>query len=142
MWCGLCCPRQQEASASECSCIHALALGWRSVQVVEDGNGNVKIKCPNAGKDFAAEEISALVLRKLTGDAAKFLNDKVDKAVITVSGQRSGERVGQGRGGVQRCRAAFLEMGGCRLSGAVGAKRAVPTAALVSQSQQGQPAGV
>jgi hypothetical protein len=44
----------------------------------------VKIKCPNAGKDFAPEEISAQVLRKLTGDAAKFLNDSVDKAVITV----------------------------------------------------------
>lgn len=53
-------------------------------QVTEDGNGNVKIKCPNAGKDFAPEEISAQVLRKLTGDAAKFLNDSVDKAVITV----------------------------------------------------------
>jgi molecular chaperone DnaK len=52
--------------------------------VTEDGNGNVKIKCPNAGKDFAPEEISAQVLRKLTGDAAKFLNDSVDKAVITV----------------------------------------------------------
>lgn len=52
--------------------------------MTEDGNGNVKIKCPNAGKDFAPEEISAQVLRKLTGDAAKFLNDSVDKAVITV----------------------------------------------------------
>ncbi|KAG2429224.1 hypothetical protein HXX76_010994 [Chlamydomonas incerta] len=52
-------------------------------QVVEDG-GNVKIKCPNAGKDFAPEEISAQVLRKLVADAAKFLNDKVEKAVITV----------------------------------------------------------
>lgn len=27
--------------------------------VIQDGSGNVKIKCPNAGKDFAAEEISA-----------------------------------------------------------------------------------
>jgi hypothetical protein len=52
--------------------------------VIEDGNGNVKIKCPNANKDFAPEEISAQVLRKLTGDAAKFLNDSVGKAVITV----------------------------------------------------------
>nr|CAA65356.1 heat shock protein 70B [Chlamydomonas reinhardtii] len=52
-------------------------------RVIEDG-GNVKIKCPNAGKDFAPEEISAQVLRKLTEDAAKFLNDKVEKAVITV----------------------------------------------------------
>lgn len=53
-------------------------------RVIEDGNGNVKIKCPNAGKDFAPEEISAQVLRKLTGDASKFLNDTVGKAVITV----------------------------------------------------------
>ena len=36
----------------------------------------MKIQCPNAGKEFAAEEISALVLRKLVDDSAKFLNDK------------------------------------------------------------------
>jgi len=53
-------------------------------RVVEDGAGNVKIACPNAGKDFAAEEISAAVLRKLVDDASKFLNDKVERAVITV----------------------------------------------------------
>ena len=53
-------------------------------KVVEDGAGNVKIACPNAGKDFAAEEISAAVLRKLVDDASKFLNDKVERAVITV----------------------------------------------------------
>ena len=47
------------------------------LQVKEDSAGNVKILCPNAGKDFAAEEISAQVLRKLVDDAAKFLNDKV-----------------------------------------------------------------
>ena len=51
---------------------------------VVDENSNVKIKSPNAGKNFAPEEISALVLRKLTDDAAKFLNAKVAKAVITV----------------------------------------------------------
>ena len=54
-----------------------LRLSIVPLQVVEDNNGNVKIKCPNAGKEFAAEEISSQVLRKLTGDAAKFLNDKV-----------------------------------------------------------------
>ena len=43
----------------------------------EDSSGNVKIASSNAGKDFAAEEISAQVLRKLTDDAAKFLGDKV-----------------------------------------------------------------
>lgn len=47
------------------------------LQVKEDSTGNVKIASSNAGKDFAAEEISAQVLRKLTDDAAKFLNDKV-----------------------------------------------------------------
>jgi chaperone protein DnaK len=53
-------------------------------RVKEDSSGNVKIASSNAGKDFAAEEISAQVLRKLTDDAAKFLNDKVNRAVITV----------------------------------------------------------
>ncbi len=53
-------------------------------QLTSDAAGNVKIKSGHAGKDFAPEEISALVLRKLTGDATKFLNDKVEKAVITV----------------------------------------------------------
>jgi len=52
--------------------------------VNKDSNGNVKLDCPNASKEFAPEEISAQVLRKLTDDAAKFLNDKVEKAVITV----------------------------------------------------------
>jgi len=54
-------------------------------KVVEDSQGNVKIDCPNAGnKQFAAEEISAAVLRKLCDDASKFLGDTVTKAVITV----------------------------------------------------------
>lgn len=53
-------------------------------RVINDSNGNVKIASANAGKEFAPEEISALVLRKLTDDAAKFLGDKVGKAVITV----------------------------------------------------------
>lgn len=44
----------------------------------------MKIDCPNAGKKFAAEEISASVLRKLVDDASSFLNDTVGKAVVTV----------------------------------------------------------
>jgi molecular chaperone DnaK len=36
------------------------------------------------GRQYAPEEISALVLRKLTEDAAKFLGEKVTEAVITV----------------------------------------------------------
>ncbi|XP_073028757.1 stromal 70 kDa heat shock-related protein, chloroplastic-like [Primulina eburnea] len=55
-----------------------------SYHVVRDENGNVKLDCPAIGKQFAAEEISAQVLRKLVDDASKFLNDKVTKAVVTV----------------------------------------------------------
>ena len=52
-------------------------------RVVEDGSGNVKIASSNAKRDFAPEEISAQVLRKLTEDAAKFLNDTV-RALATL----------------------------------------------------------
>ncbi|KAM1531594.1 hypothetical protein TB2_038107 [Malus domestica] len=43
-----------------------------------------KAKEAKDGKQFAAEEISAQVLRKPVDDASKFLNGKVGKAVITV----------------------------------------------------------
>ncbi|MEX5636305.1 molecular chaperone DnaK [Parafrankia sp. FMc2] len=36
------------------------------------------------GREYAPEEISAMVLRKLADDAAKFLGEKVTEAVITV----------------------------------------------------------
>jgi molecular chaperone DnaK len=36
------------------------------------------------GKQYSPEEISALVLRKLAGDAGKFLGERVTEAVITV----------------------------------------------------------
>jgi molecular chaperone DnaK len=36
------------------------------------------------GKELAPEEVSALVLRKLAGDAGKFLGERVTEAVITV----------------------------------------------------------
>lgn len=47
-------------------------------------NGNVKLDCPQAAKQFAPEEISALVLRKLVDDASKYLGETVTQAVITV----------------------------------------------------------
>lgn len=53
---------------------------------VRDGtSGNVKLVSSNNGnKEYAPEEISAIVLRKLTEDASKFLNQPVENAVITV----------------------------------------------------------
>src|SRR6476646_3625472 len=47
-------------------------------------NGNVKIDSPAQGKQFAPEEISAQVLRKLVEDASKYLGETVTQAVITV----------------------------------------------------------
>ena len=44
----------------------------------------IKLDCPALGKQFAAEEISAQVLRKLTDDATKYLGESVQQAVITV----------------------------------------------------------
>ncbi len=47
-------------------------------------NGNVKIDSPALEKQFAPEEISAQVLRKLIEDASKYLGEQVTQAVITV----------------------------------------------------------
>lgn len=55
-----------------------------SYKVTEDEKQNVKIYCPVLDKYFSPEEISSQVLRKLTDDASKFLNEPVTKAVITV----------------------------------------------------------
>ncbi|MCP6759511.1 MAG: molecular chaperone DnaK [Fischerella sp. CENA71] len=54
-----------------------------SYKVVQSG-GNVKLDCPQAGKAFAPEEISAKVLRKLVEDASKYIGETVTQAVITV----------------------------------------------------------
>merc|ERR1712137_972021 len=44
----------------------------------------IKLDCPALGKQFAAEEISSQVLRKLVDDASKYLGETVTQAVITV----------------------------------------------------------
>jgi molecular chaperone DnaK len=44
----------------------------------------IKLDCPALNKQFAAEEISAQVLRKLADDASKYLGETVTQAVITV----------------------------------------------------------
>ncbi|MBD3882909.1 molecular chaperone DnaK [Phormidium tenue FACHB-886] len=51
---------------------------------VLNAGGNVKIDSPAQGKQFAPEEISAQVLRKLKEDASKYLGEDVTQAVITV----------------------------------------------------------
>ena len=55
-----------------------------SYKVLRDGNANVKLDCPAQSKQFAPEEISAQVLRKLVDDASKYLGETVTQAVITV----------------------------------------------------------
>ncbi|AFY75823.1 MAG: molecular chaperone DnaK [Hydrococcus sp. C42_A2020_068] len=55
-----------------------------SYKVLRDSTGNVKLDCPALGKQFAPEEISAQVLRKLVEDASKYLGEPVTQAVITV----------------------------------------------------------
>jgi hypothetical protein len=39
--------------------------------------GNIKIKCPRLQKEFAPEEISALVLRRLAEEASRYLGEEV-----------------------------------------------------------------
>ena len=53
-----------------------------SFDVVPGPDGAVRFKIQ--GRLYAPEEISALVLRKLVEDAAKFLGEKITEAVITV----------------------------------------------------------
>merc|ERR1711968_18389 len=44
----------------------------------------IKLDCPALGKQFATEELSAQVLRKLINDASDYLKESVKQAVITV----------------------------------------------------------
>ncbi len=52
--------------------------------VSTDNKINVKLNCPALNKNFAPEEISAQVLRKLVEDASTYLGQSVTQAVITV----------------------------------------------------------
>ena len=54
-----------------------------SYGVKASGNA-VKIDCPQMGKQFSPEEVSANVLRKLAEDASTYLGEKATQAVITV----------------------------------------------------------
>ncbi len=53
-----------------------------SYKVKEGPDGGCKVAIQ--GKDYAPEEISAMILRKLKEDAEKYLGEKVSSAVITV----------------------------------------------------------
>src|SRR5690348_539056 len=53
-----------------------------SYKVEKGPNDAVRIEI--RGKQYAPEEISALILRKLAEDAAKYLGERVNEAVITV----------------------------------------------------------
>lgn len=55
-----------------------------SYNIKTDANLNIKLECPALGKDFAPEEISAQVLRKLVEDASTYLGQSINQAVITV----------------------------------------------------------
>ena len=54
-----------------------------SYKVLNVGN-SVKLDCSAKGEQFAPEQISAEVLRKLKEDASKYLGEDVTQAVITV----------------------------------------------------------
>ncbi len=52
--------------------------------VRRDEDGNIRIRCPRLKKEFAPEEISAMILRKLAEEASRYLGEEVTGAVITV----------------------------------------------------------
>src|SRR5690348_15023722 len=60
----------------------ASELNAVSFDVVSGPDGAVRFQIQ--GRQYAPEEISALVLRKLVEDASKFLGEKINEAVITV----------------------------------------------------------
>ena len=55
-----------------------------SYPIKKDSTDNIKIQCASLKKEFAPEEISAQVLRKLVEDASKYLGETITQAVITV----------------------------------------------------------
>jgi molecular chaperone DnaK len=50
----------------------------------KDEDGNIKIKCPKQNREYAPEEISAMILQKLADEASRYLGEPVTGAVITV----------------------------------------------------------
>ena len=50
----------------------------------KDETGNIRIKCPRLDRDFASEEISSMILKKLVAEASRYLGEPITGAVITV----------------------------------------------------------
>jgi molecular chaperone DnaK len=50
----------------------------------DENDGAVRIKCPRLEKEFAPEEISAMILKKLAEEASRYLGEPVTSAVVTV----------------------------------------------------------
>ena len=70
-------------------------MGHRQDEVQDEGRrvaysiakgpkGEARVTVPAMGKDFTPEEISAMILQKLKGDAEKYLGEEVTQAVLTV----------------------------------------------------------
>jgi molecular chaperone DnaK len=49
-----------------------------------DDAGDIKLKCPRLEREFAPEEISAMILKKLAEEASRYLGEPVTGAVVTV----------------------------------------------------------
>ena len=60
------------------------ALNRVPYEIVKGASGDVRVKIPNNGREYAAQEISAMILGKLKQDAEEYLGEEVTRAVITV----------------------------------------------------------
>jgi molecular chaperone DnaK len=53
-------------------------------KIVEGSQDDARVYLPQTGKDYAPQEISAMILQKIKQDAEAYLGEKVTQAVITV----------------------------------------------------------